>query len=391
MRNKTWIFILLVFSTLLVNAQDDLIQKIKDNKSEKVEIVFTPICQISSTSIKDQGSSGTCWCYSTNSFLESEILRNKKESIDISEMYTVRNMYIDKAESYVRMHGSLAYGQGGAFHDVLNMYRRYGALPQDVYQGLNYGTSRNNHEELETVLKGMLDAIIKGKKLTPIWKVAVTKVVDTYLGAVPEKFNYKGKEYTPKSWASEVVGINPDDYLEFTSFSHAPFYQKMLVMVPDNWSYDLSYNVKVGEMTEIMDHALKNGYSIAWATDVSDKGFSWKNGVAVVPQKSFEDMDEKEKSSVFSTSIPEKSITQELRQTEFDNYLTTDDHGMHLTGLAKDQFGKEYYITKNSWGEKNDYKGFLYVSKPFVELKTTTFIVHKNGVPKHILKKLGLN
>ena len=271
------------------------------------------------------------------------------------------------------------------------MYRRYGALPQDVYQGLNYGTSRNNHEELETVLKGMLDAIIKGKKLTPIWKVAVTKVVDTYLGAVPEKFNYKGKEYTPKSWASEVVGINPDDYLEFTSFSHAPFYQKMLVMVPDNWSYDLSYNVKVGEMTEIMDHALKNGYSIAWATDVSDKGFSWKNGVAVVPQKSFEDMDEKEKSSVFSTSIPEKSITQELRQTEFDNYLTTDDHGMHLTGLAKDQFGKEYYITKNSWGEKNDYKGFLYVSKPFVELKTTTFIVHKNGVPKHILKKLGLN
>ena len=162
-------------------------------------------------------------------------------------------------------------------------------------------------------------------------------------------------------------------------------------MVPDNWSYDLSYNVKVGVMTEIMDYALKNGYSIAWATDVSDKGFSWKNGVAVVPQKSFEEMDEKEKSTVFSSSIPEKNITQELRQTEFDNYLTTDDHGMHLTGIAKDQFGKEYYITKNSWGEKNDYKGFLYVSKPFVELKTTTFIVHKNGVPKHILKKLGLN
>ncbi|MCB0700960.1 MAG: aminopeptidase, partial [Chitinophagaceae bacterium] len=207
------------------------------------------------------------------------------------------------------------------------------------------------------------------------------------LGPVPETFTYKGKMYTPKTFARDIVGIQPDDYIEFSSFNYQPYYEKTMLMVPDNWSFDKVYNIKMNDMTTIIDNALKNGYTVAWATDVSEKYFSWKNGVAFVPEQEWDDMDDSTRKDLFNGPKNDRRITEEMRQEAFDNYTTTDDHGMHIVGLAKDQNGKEYYIVKNSWGDKNDYKGYIYVTKPYVQYKTTAFLVHKGAVPKSILSK----
>src|SRR5690606_9339544 len=217
--------------------------------------------------------------------------RMGKKPVDLSEMFIARYVYVEKAENYVRLHGNLDYGDGGACHDVINMYAKYGIVPQEVYTGLNYGTTKNKFGEMQGMLKGMLDGLIKNPngRLTPNWKKAFTSVLDTYLGEVPETFTWKGKKYTPKSFAAEVVGVNPNDYVEFVSVTDKPLYRKTMIMVPDNWSFDKAYNVKMQDITDIMDYALKNGYSISWATDVSEKYFSWKNGVAYVPEKDWED------------------------------------------------------------------------------------------------------
>jgi len=375
-------------------AQDDLVKKLEDNKSDsaKRKFVFTDVINIERTPVRNQASSGTCWSYSTNSFLESEMIRMGKKPVRLAEIYTARCVYLDKAENYVRMHGAVSWGDGGACHDVINMYARYGTMPQSVYTGLNYGTDKNQFGEMQAVLKGMLQAVVKNPngKLTPAWKKAFRAVVDTYLGEVPEKFTYEGKEYTPQTFAKDRVGINPKDYVEFGSVNTAPYYTKNLLMVPDNWSLDQVYNVKMKDITEIIDHALEKGYTVAWATDVSEKYFSWKNGVAYVPEKDYSEMSEEEQKDMFNGPHPERVITSGMRQTAFDNYETTDDHGMHIVGLAKDQAGKEYYIVKNSWGEKNDYKGYLYVSKPYVQYKTTAFLLHKDAVPRELKGKLGL-
>ncbi len=379
---------------LMAFAQDDLMKKVEANKSDssKKKFVFTPVINLETTDVKNQGSSGTCWSYSTNSFLESEMIRMGKDPVDIAEIFTARNVYIEKAENYIRMHGALAYGDGGACHDVINMYAKYGALPQEVYSGLNYGFNKNKFAEMQAVLKGMLDALVKNPngKLSPNWRKAFTAVLDTYLGEVPETFTYKGKKYTPKTFADQVIGINPDDYVELSSFSDKPLYQKTLLMVPDNWSFDQVYNVKMNDITDIIDYALKNGYTVTWATDVSEKYFSWKNGVAFVPEKEWDDMSEDEQKSLFNGPQPERQITVAARREAFDNYSTTDDHGMHIVGLAKDQNGKEYYMVKNSWGEKNDYKGYLYVTKPYVRYKTTAFLLHKNGIPSGLRSKMKI-
>lgn len=378
-----------------VHAQDDLIKKIDANKSDsaKKKFVFTDVLNVERTSVKNQASSGTCWSYSTNSFLESEMIRMGKKPVDIAEIYTARCVYKDKAETYVRMHGDASWGDGGACHDVINMYRKYGAMPQEAYTGLQYGTDKNKFAEMQGILKAMLDVVIKNPngKLTPSWKKAFNGVLDAYLGKVPKSFMYKGVEYTPRSFADEVVGINPDDYVELSSFSDQPYYKQTMLMVPDNWSYDKVYNIKMKEMTDIIDYALSKGYSISWATDVSEKYFSWKNGVAYVPEKEWEDMNEEEQKRIFNGPQPERKITEAMRQEAFDNYTTTDDHGMHIVGIAKDQNGKEYYIVKNSWGEKNDHKGYLYVTKAFVQYKTTAFLLHKKGIPKEMRDKLRIN
>jgi len=292
----------------------------------------------------------------------------------------------------VRMHGAITLGDGGALHDVINMYRQYGALPKSVYTGLNYGTANNKFAEMAAINEAMLAAVVKNPNgdLSPTWIKAYTAVLDSYLGAVPESFDYKGKKYTPQTFAKEVVGINPDEYVELSSFNDHPYYEKMVLMVPDNWSLDLIYNVKMNDLTDIIDNALKKGYTVGWAGDVSEKGFSWKNGVAYIPQKAFADMTPEEKEGIFKGPQPELEITPELRQKAFDNYQTTDDHGMHIVGLTKDQNGKEYYKIKNSWGPTNDYKGYLYMSKNFVKYKTTAILLNKGGIPSPLAKQMSI-
>jgi len=375
-------------------AQDVLVNSLKLNASDKSKenFKFTEVINLGTTSVKTQGSSGTCWSYSTNSFLESEMIHLGKQPVELSQIYSARNVYVDKGVNYVRMHGAITLGDGGALHDVINMYKKYGTVPREVYTGLNYGTDKNKFGEMAALIEGVLAAVVKNPngELTPNWQKAYTAVIDSYLGKVPDNFNYKGKNYTPQSFAKEVVGINPDDYVEMSSFTTSPYYQKTTMMVPDNWSLDQVYNVKVNDMTDVIDNALKKGYTVAWATDVSEKSFSWKNGVAYVASKKFDDMTAEEKADMFNGPKTEPEITPEMRQAAFDNYATTDDHGMHIIGLAKDQTGKEYYIVKNSWGETNDYKGFLFVTKNFVKYKTTALLVNKGGIPTEIAKKLGV-
>ena len=374
------LFICFYFSS---NAQDE---------EGKTPYEFTSIVDLEHTHIKNQGASGTCWCYSANSFLESEMQRMGKPFVDLSEMFVVRNTYISKADRYVRMHGSLNFGQGGALTDVLDMYREYGAVPQSVYSGLEYGTKVNRHGEMDGMLKAMLDVVIsnKNKKLTPKWKEAFTSVLDVYLGKGISSFVYRGQTYTPKSFAEEVVGIQPDDYVQLTSWTHHEFYKPMVIMVPDNWNYGISYNIPMDDMTVVVDHALKKGYTVSFAVDVSEKYFSWKDGVAVLPPKPMSELSKEEHLEFLGSPSDEMVVDQEMRQMAYDNYSTTDDHGMHIVGLSKDQNGKEYYLVKNSWDTKNIYEGYIYISKSYFKYKTIAFLLHKNAIPTSIRQQLKL-
>ncbi len=383
-----------VIGSQVALAQDILVNSLKVNASDKSKesFKFTDVINLANTSVKNQGSSGTCWSYSGNSFLESEMIRIGKQPVEISQIFTARNAYVEKGKNYVRMHGAVTLGDGGSLHDVTNMLKKYGAVPQEVYTGLNYGTAKNKFAEMAALTEGLLVAAVKNPngELTPNWIKAYEAVIDSYLGQVPQNFNYKGKNYTPQTFAKEVVGLNPDEYIEFSSYSNAPYYTKTMLMVPDNWSFDMIYNVRLNDMTDIIDNALKNGYTVAWATDVSEKSFSWKNGVAYVPTKKVDEMTAEEKENMFNGPKPEMDITEEVRQKAFDNYQTTDDHGMHIVGVSKDQDGKEYYIVKNSWGASNDYKGYLYVTKNFIKYKSTALMVNKAAIPAAIAKKMGI-
>lgn len=379
-------------ATSNVSAQDDLINKVKANQSanSKECFKFTDVINLENTSIKDQGSSGTCWSYSGNSFIESEMIRMGKKPIELSQIFTARNAYIEKGKMYVKMHGAVTLGEGGAFHDVMNMYKKYGTVPQSVYTGLQEGQTRNNFSEMSKMNESLLGSIVKNDKLSDKWVSAYTSVIDTYLGEAPTEFMYEGKKYTPKTFADQVVGVKAEDYVEISSLKEYPYYSKFVLLVPDNWSFDQVYNVKMDELVETVDSALKNGYTVAWAGDVSEKGFSWKNGVAYVPEVDFTQMTAEQKADMFNGPKAEKKVTEDERQKAFDNYETTDDHGMHITGIAKDQNGKEYYIVKNSWGLSNDYKGYMYMTKEFMKYKATAIMLHKNAVPKAISKKLAL-
>ena len=368
---------------------------------------FTAIKEIPVTSVKDQNRSGTCWSFSGLGFLEAELLRLGKPTADLSEMFVVYHSYSDKAVKYVRLHGSLNFSAGGAFHDVTNVIKKYGIVPEEVYTGLNYGEEKHVHGELDRVLLDNVKAVVENpnKKLTTAWYEVLKSTLNTYFGELPEKFNYQGKEYTPQSYAKDFIGLDMEDYVEVSSYTHHPFYSKFIIEVPDNWSWDHVYNVPLNEMAEIIDHSINSGYTVAWAADVSEKGFSTSlKGVAVVPVVDkanmtdaeigkWEKQTEKEKNEdLYKLSKPgkEKVITQEIRQVEFDNYQTTDDHGMLIMGTAKDQLGNMYYKVKNSWGDYNDYEGYFYASKPYVEYKTMSIMVHKDAIPKHIRKKLNL-
>lgn len=393
MKKRNFILLSLSLVGSIALAQDNLVNSLKNNASENPDFQFTIIKELGNTSVKDQGSSGTCWSYSGNSFIESEMIRNGKEAVDLAEIFTARNSYYDKAKLYVLNGGSIAWGEGGAFHDVINMYKKYGAVPQDVYTGLQFGQARNNFGEMSSVLKSMLDAYVKNPsgKLSPNWLDNVNALLDSYLGAYPHEFVYKGKKYTPQTFAKEVVGVDPADYVEISSYKDYPYFEQFVIPVPDNWTHDRLWNVPMEDLTKIIDYSLEKGYTIAWATDVSEPYFSNKNGVAYVPDIDLNNIDAKTKAELFKGPKPDKKITEDMRQEALNNLTTTDDHGMQIVGLAKDQTGKEYYVVKNSWGNSNDFEGYLYVSRPYVQFKSTGILVHKDGIPKDILKKLKVN
>ena len=373
---------------------------------ENGEYVFTPVKELKITPVKNQNRTGTCWCFSSLGFLESELLRQGKGEFDLSEMFIVGHNYKDKADKFVRLHGKLNFAQGGSFEDVLCAWRDYGIVPESVMNGLQYGEDQHVHGEMEQAASAYVNAIIRNGngKLSPVWKKGFNAIIDTYLGEVPEKFTYNGKEYTPKSFAAEL-GINPDDYVSLTSYTHHPFYSKFAIEVEDNWRWADSYNLPLDEFMQVFDNAINTGYTIAWGSDVSEKGFT-RNGVAVAAdvqsmETSGSDQDkwvglskgEKDaeiRKMIEKPGCKELTITQEMRQKDYDNYQTTDDHGMQIYGIAKDQTGKKFYMVKNSWGTDNKYKGTWYASEPFVAYKTMNIVVHKDALPKAIKAKLGI-
>lgn len=386
-----------------ISAQEET--KEEEKKPEGYQ--FTDVNVVKSTSAKDQNRAGTCWSYSTLGLVEAEMIRLEKEEVDLSEMFVVRYTYIDKAIKYVRMHGTVNFGGGGAVNDPIDVIKKYGMVPEENYKGLSYGMDNHVHGEMDNILKAYLDAVIKNKnkKLSTAWLEGYKGILDAYLGKTPETFTYNGKEYTPKTFAKDVVGINPDDYVYLTSYTHHPFYKPFAIEVQDNWSWSDYYNLPIDKLMDVFTNAIETGYTIGWASDISEKGFSFKKGVAVVPEDDIKEMADSErtkwealskkelKKMLFSFDEPktERKITQEIRQEAFDNYQTTDDHGMLITGVAKDQNDTKYFKVKNSWGtDHNDYKGFFYASETFVKYKTMSIVLHKDALPKSIAKKLGL-
>ena len=370
--------------------------------------VFTTVKANPVTSVKNQSRAGTCWCYSSLGFIESELLRMGKGEYDLSEMFIVHNTYLDRADKAVRTHGDVSFSQGGSFYDVLYGMEKFGLVPEaEMRPGVMYGDTLSNHNELTAVSDAVVLAIAKGRLRSlqkdnnnqMLWKKAITAIHDIYLGERPEKFTYNGKEYTPKSFY-ESLGLNADDYVSLTSYTHEPFYSSFVLEIQDNWRWAQSYNLPIDELMQVFDNAIMNGYTIAWGSDVSESGFT-RNGVAVLPdtekaqELSGSDMArwlkmKPEEKQLNTKPQPQKWVTQEERQAAYDNYETTDDHGMQIYGIAKDQEGNEYYMVKNSWGTDSKYKGHWYASKAFVRYKTMNIVVHKDALPKDIAKKLGI-
>lgn len=365
---------------------------------------FTVVKENPVTPVKNQASSGTCWSFSGVGLLESELIRMGKGGFDLSEMYIVRRNYEDKAQKFVRLHGHLNFAAGGSFADVVETLDQYGVVPDEAYRGLNYGSERHDHGELDKVLKSYMDGVIESRKLTPVWLKGFSGILDAYLGPKPETFVYQGKEYTPQSFR-DFLGLRQEDYISLTSFTHHPFYKPFPIEVPDNWRWANSYNLPIDELMEVVDHALMEGYTLAWASDVSEIGFS-REGIAIVPdEKAMENagsdqakwlgLSDRErnnelKSRVGKEFLAEKKITQEMRQQSFDDYQTTDDHGMQIYGIVKDQRGNKFYLVKNSWGETGPYDGLWYASEPFVRYKTLNIVLHRSAIPSSVAEKLGL-
>ena len=367
---------------------------------------FETVKELPVTSVKDQASSGTCWCFSGISFLESEILRvnSKIDDIDLSEMFVVYNSYADRAVKYLRLDGHLTFGQGSSFGDVLYTIKDHGIVPQDVMTGLNYGTERNQHAELSAGLRGYIDAIAKvpNKTLSTAWLNGYKGILNAYLGEAPEQFTWNGKSYTPQEYFKSLK-IDLNDYVDITSWTHLSYYEEHPVEVCDNWRWEQAYNLPLDEMVAVIDNAIENGYTVAWAADVSEMGFT-RNGIAINPDPEVLDKAKKAGSDEakwlgmgagarkFDPKAPvkEMEVTPELRQKGYDDKSTTDDHGMHIYGIAKDQNGTKYYLVKNSWGTNSKYSGIWYVSESYVRYKTMDIMVHKDAIPKDIKKKLNL-
>lgn len=370
-------FIAAVFAVTFafnVNAQEE---------KKDFPYTFTVVKDNGSTETKDQCNTGTCWSFATASFIESEVMRMGNGEHNLSEMFNVRVTYPKKAETYVRYQGKAQFSAGSLSHDVINAIRDYGVVPESVYDGLNADAKRHDHGEMDAMLEGMVKSVVEKNrgKISGNWDDAVAAVLDVYLGEIPQKFDYNGKSYTPASFRDEL-GIVADDYVNLSSFTHHPFYSEFILEVPDNFSQGSFFNVTIDEMTAAVKNALTAGYTVAWDADVSEKGFSFTNGMALLPAEGVK------KGQMFKEVIEEEKVTQESRQAGFDSFITTDDHLMHLTGIAKDQNGKEYFIIKNSWGTGNDFDGHQYISMEYFKMKTISVMMHKAALSKDLAKKM---
>jgi aminopeptidase C len=367
---KTRLLLVLILSVTFLTSysQKKNVPPPPSTKSEE-GLRFTPVVELKAPSVKNQASTGTCWSFATTSFIESELLRMGKGEYDLSEMFIIRKNYIDKLQDNYLRQGKGNLGEGSLSHDWMRVFSQSGIVPNEVYNGLNYGSPTHNHGELNSFINAVAAVPVQRKNESAQYHQIVDAILDAYLGKVPEEFTYKGVKYTPKSFA-ESLGINPSDYVEITSFTHFPFYTRGILEIPDNWTMEKFYNVPLDELTEIVDYSLNNGYTVNWDGDVSEKGFLYSKGVA---------------------TFPETNVTQEMRQAGYENFTTTDDHLMHITGISKDQAGVKYYITKNSWGtERSPFGGYLNMSESYVRAKTMFIMVNKVAIPPEIKTKLGI-
>ena len=375
-------------------------------QADSLKPVFTTVKEIPITSVKNQARSGTCWNYSTLSFFEAEILKKSKKTYDLCEMFICNKNYMDRAIVKVRMHGDAQFSQGGSAYDVLAVMKNYGICPEEAMPlpGTMYGDTLNNFNQFFEVMEPYVNAVAhsSAKTLNPAWKNGLQGILDAYLGKCPEEFTYEGKKYTPKSFA-ESLGLDFDDYVSITSFTHYPFYTEFPVEVQDNWRQPGSWNLPIEEVEKVIDNAIEQGYTIAWGGDVSEDGFT-RQGLALLydagnADQTGSDMahwlklsasEKMNKIKELGVNLVESEVTQEKRQEEYDNWTLTDDHGMLIYGIAKDQTGREYYMVKNSWGVTGEYDGTWYMSKNFILAKLMDFMINKNAIPKDIRKKLGI-
>ncbi len=385
---KKLIILALAILPMMAIAQ----KKSKKESKDKGAYTFTEVITSPESSVKNQASSGTCWSFAGIGFIEGELIGEGKGEHDLSDMWIVRHTYFEKALKYARMHGKINLSAGGATHDVYNMIDKYGIVPEEVYTGLQYGTTRHQHAELDGAILAYMNNVIanKNRSLSTAWVDGLNGILDAYLGELPTEFEYQGKTYTPRSFADEL-GINGSDFQSYTSFTHHPFGVEFAIEVPDNWAWGVSKNVELDELIKVIDTALENGKSVMWAADVSEPGFQYNKGFAVLAETELANMSDSEKAKwsnlspaemrsqimSFNEPVTEKTVTQENRQREFDNYQTTDDHGMVITGIAKDQNGNKFYRVKNSWGADNVYGGYFYASEAFVRAKTMNIVVTK--------------
>lgn len=377
---KVWtlFFALGILPALTVTGQET--ETPKEEKKEVKGYGFEIKTKIPHTNVKSQDKTGTCWCFAGSSFLESELIRQSKGEHNLSEMFVVKNVYKDKAMNYVLRSGKANFGQGALAHDFINAVGKHGMIPEKFFSGLSDGAARHDHGEMEVILKGMLDGLIKQKQLSKKWDDAYAKILDVYIGENPTEFEYNMKKHTPLSFA-QSMDFNADDYVSLTSYTHHPFYKNFVLEIPDNNSNGSFFNVPIDELVAAIDHAVDNGYSVAWDGDVSEKGFSAANGIAVLPA-------DPNRRDVYKNPGPEMVVSQEMRQETFRSYETTDDHLMHLTGVATDKNGNKYYVIKNSWGEIGPYKGYLHMSEAYVRLKTVAILLHKDALPESLKKRI---
>lgn len=363
---------------------------------------FAPSKLIAATPVEDQCRTSTCWSYSTLSLLESELIRLGKGQINLSQMYVARCAYTEKAKTYLRMNGNHSFDQGGEGWDIPSIVAQYGIVPESVYTGLKNGATKHDHSEMIAVLKGFMGALVKRETgtYTESWLPAFNGILDAYLGPLPKEFSVEGKTFTPKTYAASL-GLNMTDYVAVTSFTHHPFFTPFVIEVPDNWAMDRAYNLPLEDFTNTVKNALSKGYTVAWAADVSEKGFSFRDGLAIVPadestikkigsdNTGFNDAGAKKEGNAFSQPVAELNITAEVRQIAFDKQSTTDDHGMHIVGMSTEKNGTTYFLVKNSWGTGNALGGYFYVSEAYFKYKTISVMLHKDGIDKGIAKKLG--